>query len=99
MSKHEIRLRRQKLTGSGAERFRNYGAVLQRHKEEMRIKKIIKAFGLFLIILSLIALIVLATMVEKRQEKKQRTTAHLFVSNKTVIARMHPTGPTTWTYA
>ena len=47
MSKHEIRLRRQKLTARGTERYRNYGAVLQRHEEEKRIKKILRALHSF----------------------------------------------------
>ncbi len=70
MSKNEIRLRRQKITGRGSDRFRNYGDVLQRHKEEMRLKKLVRVFALFLIILSLIVLIVIVVRIEKRQVKK-----------------------------
>jgi hypothetical protein len=59
MGKHEIRLRRQRLTARGSERFRNYGAVLKQHEEEKRIKVIVKIFTYFLIIAALILLIVL----------------------------------------
>ena len=69
MSKHEIRLRRQKITGRGTERFRNYGAVLQRHEEEKRIKKIFKVVTYFLLILIITVLIVIFARVENRAKK------------------------------
>lgn len=70
MSKHEIRLRRQKLTGRGSERFRNYGAVLQRHEEELRLKKILRVFTFFLVILIVIVLIFIVVRVERKIDKK-----------------------------
>lgn len=66
MSKNEIRLRRQKMTAHGADRFRNYGAVLQRHEQEMRMKKIVRAFTYFLIMLILFLLLLIVYRVEKR---------------------------------
>jgi hypothetical protein len=70
MSNHEIRLRRQKLTSRGADRFRNYGAVMHRVEEEKRIKKILRVFGYFLVILILVMLLVIVI----RLEKKTRST-------------------------
>ena len=70
MSKHDIRLRRQKFMARGAERFRNYGAVLERHEKEMRIKKILRAFTYFLIILFVVLLIVIVVRMERRAVKK-----------------------------
>ncbi len=66
MSKHDIRLRRQKFTARGSDRFRNYGAVLERHEKEMRLKKVLKVFTLLFVILIIIVLIVIVTRVEKR---------------------------------
>lgn len=66
MSRNEIRLRRQKMTSHGADRFRNYGSVLQRHEREMRMKKIIRAFTYFLIILIIFLLLVIVYRIEKR---------------------------------
>ena len=66
MSKHEIRLRRQKLTARGSERFRNYGAVLQRHEKETRIRKIIRVFSFLFIILIVVMLIIILVNVESR---------------------------------
>ncbi len=70
MSKHEIRLRRQKLTARGTERYRNYGAVLQRHEEEKRIKKILRVFTFLLIIMILIVLLVIVFRMEKTADKR-----------------------------
>lgn len=64
MSRNEIRLRRHRMTTSGADRFRNYGDVLQRHEQEMRIKRIIRVFTLFAVILILVVLIVILVRVE-----------------------------------
>ena len=75
MSKHEIRLRRQKMTARGAERFRNYGAILERHEQEKRLKKIIRAFTMFLIILIMIMLIVIVVRVERKAKMKETTTS------------------------
>lgn len=75
MSKHEIRLRRQKLTGRGTERFRNYGAILQRHEEEKRLKKIFRVVTYFLLILIVTVLIVIVVRVERKAAKKQVETA------------------------
>ena len=84
MSKHDIRLRRQKLMARGAERFRNYGAVLERHEKEMRIKKILRAFTYFLIILFVVLLIVIVVRVERRAVKKgAESSMYLDIRQKT----------------
>jgi len=71
MGKHEIRLRRQRMTARGADRFRNFNNVMQRHEKEMRIKKIVKVFTFFAVILILVMLIIIVTRFEKRQEEKK----------------------------
>lgn len=53
------------MTASGANRFRNYSDVLQRHERDMKIKKIVRAFMMFMIILILIGLIFFLSQVEK----------------------------------
>ncbi len=70
MSKHEIRLRRQKITTRGTERFRNYGAVLQRHEKEKRIKKILRVFAFFFIILIVVMMIVIVVRMERKSAKR-----------------------------
>lgn len=66
MSRNEIRLRR---AARGADRFRNYGAVLQRHERDTKIKRIVRVFSIFAVILILVMLIVILTRVEKAQAK------------------------------
>lgn len=73
MSRNEIRLRRHRMTASGADRFRNYSDVLHRHERDMRFKKIIRAFIMFLILLALVWLIFLLSQVE---EQKPSTPTH-----------------------
>jgi hypothetical protein len=66
MGKHEIRMRRQRLTARGTDRFKNYVAVLKQHEEEKRMKKIVRVFIFFL----LIALVIILIMMVNRWEKK-----------------------------
>ena len=66
MSRHEIRLRRKRLTARGTERFRNYDAVLKSHEDNQRLKKVLKVFTLFAIILILVMLIIMVFRWEKR---------------------------------
>ncbi|MBL7877179.1 MAG: hypothetical protein JNL53_16045 [Cyclobacteriaceae bacterium] len=71
MGKHEIRLRRQRLTARGSDRFRNYGAVLKQHGEEKRIKLITRIFTFLFLIIALIIVLIVITRWEKRQNEQQ----------------------------
>ena len=71
MGRNDIRLRRSRLTVSGSERFRNYGAVMEQHEKEMRLKKILRVFTMFLVILILVALIFFITQVERKATEKK----------------------------
>jgi cytoskeletal protein RodZ len=82
MSKHEIRLRKQRITARGSERFRNYGSVLKQHEEEKRIKLLVRIFTFFLIIAALILLFVVVSRWEEKQEKP--------VSNPSVTKVSYP---------
>lgn len=66
MSRNEIRIRRHRLSSHGAERFRNYGAVLKEHEQHQKLRKILKVFSLFAIILVLIILLVIVFRAEKK---------------------------------
>lgn len=66
MSRNDIRLRRKRFTATGAERFRNYGAVLQRHEREQKLKRTTRVFTYFL----LIALVILIWFVVDRWVNK-----------------------------
>lgn len=71
MGKHEIRMRRQRLTARGTERFRNYDAVLKQHEQEQKMKKIVRVFVFFLLIIVVVILITFVQRWEKRQGDKQ----------------------------
>jgi hypothetical protein len=66
MSRNDIRLRRQRA--AGASRFRNYGNVLERHEKEMRIKKLIRVFTYFAIILIIVMLLIIVSRTAERLE-------------------------------
>lgn len=66
MGRNEIRLRRQRMTARGIERFRNYNSVLKRHEENRRIKKIMRVFGFFLVLLIVVMIIVFLSRWEQR---------------------------------
>lgn len=78
MGKHDIRMRRQKLTARGADRFRNYGAILKQHEEEKRIKKIVRVFVYFLVILILVIILVIVSRWEQKQLDKKTTAVKVF---------------------
>ena len=71
MGKHEIRMRRQRMTARGSERFRNYGAILKQHDEERKMKKITKVFTFFLLIAILIILLVIVNRWEKKKTQEK----------------------------
>ncbi|HZY79391.1 MAG TPA: hypothetical protein VFE50_07710 [Cyclobacteriaceae bacterium] len=62
------------MTASGADRFRNYNDVLIRHERDMRVKKIMRAFIMFMVILILVGLIFFLWRIEQGDvpfQKKQ----------------------------
>jgi Zn-dependent M32 family carboxypeptidase len=76
MGKHEIRMRRQRLTARGAERYRNYDAVLKQHEQEKKMKKIVRVFTLFLLIVVVIILFRVVQKWEKKAGKKSPATSY-----------------------
>jgi hypothetical protein len=83
MGKHEIRLRKQRLTARGSERFRNYGSVLKQHEEERRIKLIVRIFTFFLIIAAVILIFVVVSRWEQKQEQPADKTSVTKIINPT----------------
>jgi hypothetical protein len=69
MGKHEIRLRKQRFTTRGSDRYRNYGSVLKQHEEDKRIKVIVKIFTYFLIVVVLILMYVAVSLWENKDQK------------------------------
>jgi fucose permease len=63
---------RRKMGGRGADRFRNYGDVLQRHEKEVRLKKILRVFSFVFVIMIVVMLIVIVVRIERRIDKKEK---------------------------
>ncbi len=74
MGKHEIRMRRQRLTTRGSERFKNYGSVLQQHEQEKKMKRIIKVFWFVLVIAIIIMIYLFVQRLESKRVQKNKTT-------------------------
>jgi len=72
---------RRKMSGRGADRFRNYGDVLQRHERELRLKKVLRVFSFVLVIMIVVMLIVMVVRIERRLVKKPKT-ASTFVDHR-----------------
>ncbi|HMR56934.1 MAG TPA: hypothetical protein PLM56_00855 [Cyclobacteriaceae bacterium] len=73
MGKHEIRLRRQRMSARGSDRFRNYNAVLKQHSDEKRIKQITRIFTFFLLIALIIVIFMVITRWEENQNVKPKS--------------------------
>lgn len=81
MGKHEIRIRRQRMSARGSERYRNYGSVLKQHGEGKKIKTITRIFTFFFIIIALILVfIVVSRWEEKQTNKKTSMVSHQYAN-------------------
>ena len=83
MGRHEIRMRRQRTTARGSERYRNYNAVLKQHEADMRLKKILRVFTYFLLIAIVTILLVIVVRWEKRHGIKKKTNDSGYLLNAT----------------
>jgi len=59
---------------------RNYGDIMERHERDIRIRRVVKAFILFLIILALLILFVIVSRMEEQKVIVEPSTA--FVTNE-----------------
>lgn len=81
MGKHEIRLRRQRLTARGSERFRNYNSVLKQHGEAKRMRMVTRIFTfVFLIIVMIIIYIVVSRWESRTTEKESKNNVERVIS-------------------
>lgn len=71
MGKHEIRIRRQRISARGSERYRNYGSVLKQHGDGKKIKIIVRIFTFFFIIIALILVFIVVSRWEEKQLNKK----------------------------
>lgn len=54
---------------------RNYGDIMERHERDVRIRRVVKAFIFFLIILALLILFVIVSRLEEKKVNVKPSTA------------------------
>lgn len=81
MGKHEIRLRRQRMTARGSERYRNYSAILKQHGEARRMKMITRIFTFVFLIIALIIIFIVVSRWEKRQIELEKQSSKFSISH------------------
>lgn len=79
------------MTASGADRYRNYGALMQRYEQGQRLRKAVRVFVLFAIILALVMLLLILARWETNQSAINNKTTHLFFSTEKQVLK-----PTHW---
>jgi hypothetical protein len=75
MSNNEIRLRKQ-LSSGRIKTYRNYSALMQRHKRDMMIKRAWNLLLYFFIVALLMAVAFLAVQYIKKEQMKRRQKTH-----------------------
>jgi uncharacterized membrane protein len=70
---------------------RNYGDIMERHERDVRIRRVVKAFIFFLIILALLILFVIVSRLEQKETPGKAVTAHHSI-NKAAPAEIHEVG-------
>lgn len=83
MGKHEIRLRRQRITARGSDRFRNYNTILKRHEQDQRVRKIVRIFVFFAIVLILVLVFIVVNRWEEKQSKRSKPSINSTAPKKT----------------
>jgi uncharacterized integral membrane protein len=85
MGKHEIRLRRQRVTARGSDRFRNYNTIVKRHEQDQRIKKIVRIFVFFAIVLILILVFIMVNRWEEKQSKSKASISFTLLKSNSML--------------
>jgi hypothetical protein len=61
-------------------RHRNYGELMARHEKEVRIKKIIKLFMYFLIVVFMVTLFFIVKRVQEGEKKPAKSTSEISIN-------------------
>jgi preprotein translocase subunit SecG len=82
MGRNEIRLRRQRLSAGRISRHRNYSVLMEQHEKEMKIKRVIRVFIYFLVILFFVIILAIVLRWEDRNTEKDNNTTSGLVIDK-----------------
>lgn len=69
MGKNEIRLRRERMTSGRIARHRNYSELMRIYDRELRLKRVLRVFNYFLVILFLLIILLIIWRWEERQKE------------------------------
>ena len=81
MGRNEIRLRRQKVSSGRIAQHRNYGELMERHERDIRLRRTVKAFIYFLIIVALLIMFVIVRRWETKKVDSKPKTAIVMVES------------------
>jgi heme/copper-type cytochrome/quinol oxidase subunit 2 len=76
MSRNEIKIRRQRASATGADRFRNYAAILSRHQRDLRKKRLTRFLWISVVAIIAIIIIVLAVFVVFSKTHQEKNATH-----------------------
>jgi large-conductance mechanosensitive channel len=71
MGRNEIRLRRKKMSSGRIARHRNYGDLMARHEQELKIRRITRIVIYFLLIAFLTIIFIIVVRWEERENMKK----------------------------
>lgn len=64
---------------------RNYSDIMERHERDVRIRRVVKAFIFFLIILALLILFVIVSRLEQKETTGNPATAHQSINKEKIV--------------
>ncbi len=87
MGRNEIRLRRERMSTGRIARHRNYSELMRIYDRDMRLKRVLRAFTYFLVILFLLIILLIIW----RWEERQKENNHIPSLPGKSTAAQHPT--------
>lgn len=69
MGRNEIRLRRERISAGRIARHRNYSELMRLYDRDQRLKRVLRAFTYFLVILFLLIILLIIWRWEERQKE------------------------------
>jgi preprotein translocase subunit SecG len=83
MGKNEIRLRRQMMSTGRIARHRNYTELMRQHDRDVKLKRVLRVFIYFLVVLFLVIILIIVLRWEKRAtQKNTQASTEWVIKNK-----------------
>lgn len=89
MGKSEIRLRRNMMSTGRIARHRNYTEVMRQHDRDTKLKRILKVFTYFLIILFITLILIIVIRWERRKTlKSSKASTEILKPDSTPLSKI-----------